>query len=71
MRLKILKFLPWSLAAVVAFLAILVWGQSFDWQFSAINSYQFFPVLGLLAFSLMWTHYVIGPLKNIFFEAST
>ena len=56
--------LPWTLSGVVALLAIYAWGQSFAWQWSAINSYQFFPVLGLLAFSVMWSHYMVGLVKN-------
>jgi len=59
--------LPWALASLVSILAIYVWGQSFAWDVHAINPYQFFPVLGLLAFSLMWTHYVVGALKTSLF----
>lgn len=61
-------YLPWLLAAVVSALAIVVWGQSFDWTWQALNAYMFFPVLGLLAFSLMWTHYMVGTLRGTFFE---
>jgi len=76
---KSIKYLPyaaWSLGLVVSALAIIVWGQTFAWHLSVVNSYLFFPVLGLLAFSLMWTHYMIAfarrltgsdvPLKNYF-----
>jgi hypothetical protein len=56
--------LPWALTVVVSLLAIYVWGHSFGWDFRAINAYQFFPVLGLLAFSVMWSHYMIGNLKR-------
>lgn len=60
--------LPWSLSAVVGLLAVYVWGSSFDWQPSAINAYQFFPVLGLLAFSLLWSQYVTTSLQTTLFK---
>lgn len=55
-----LSALPWALTTIVGLLAIYVWGHSFDWQPSAINAYQFFPVLGLTAFSILWSQYVTG-----------
>ena len=55
---------PWFLSGIVALVAIYVWGHSFAWNLGAINSYQFFPVLGLIAYSLMWSHYMIGFLKG-------
>ncbi len=54
---------PWALSVLVSGLAVYAWGQSFGWRPSAINAYQFFPVLGLLAFSLMWGHYMVGTVK--------
>lgn len=68
MKRASLLYTPWLLAVIVSALAIGTWGHSFGWRLGAINSYQFFPVLGLVAFSLMWTHYVIGALKNNLFE---
>ncbi len=76
---KSIRYLPaaaWTLALIVSALAVIAWGQSLSWNLSAINSYLFFPLLGLLAFSLMWTHYMVGfakrclgsdlPLKSFF-----
>jgi len=56
-------YLPWALAAIVSTLATVTWGQSFAWNWDAMSPYLFFPVLGLLAFSLMWTHYMVGAVK--------
>jgi hypothetical protein len=58
------SFLPWLLTGLVSFLAIYRWGSSFAWQFSSISTYQLFPVFGLLAFSIMWSHYLVGSLKH-------
>jgi hypothetical protein len=54
----------WGLASAVCAAAFIAWGNSNFWNFSHLNAYQIFPLLGLLAFSLMWTHYVIGTLKE-------
>ena len=61
-----LWLLPWAVTTVVALLAIYVWGMSLNWQLGSISPYQFFPVLGLLAFSIMWSHYVAGLMRRLF-----
>lgn len=55
----------WILAVLVTFLAILTWGQGFDWQFDVFSTYLLFPLFGLLAFSLMWIHYVLGATRRL------
>jgi len=37
-----------------------VWGSSNAWHLAHLSIYQIFPVLGLLAFSIMWSHYMTG-----------
>lgn len=54
----------WALAAIVSILAIVAWGQYYNWQLWPISPYQFFPVLGLLAFSIMWSHYMAVTLRT-------
>lgn len=61
---KYISFVPWLLVAMVSLLAIYVWGQSFAWDFRSLNAYQFFPVLGLLGFSIMWSQHIVGFLKR-------
>src|SRR4029078_3953504 len=56
--------LPWTLTSLVSLLAVYVWGQRFGWDAQALNAYQFFPVLGLLAYSIMWSHYVVGSIDQ-------
>ena len=60
-----IQILAWSLVATVSVLAFIAWGQGNSWNFSHLSSYQLFPLLGLLAFSLMWTHYIIGTAKEL------
>lgn len=55
----------WSLSIVVSALAIFVWGHDNGWQIFHLNTYQFFPVLGLLAWSLMWAHYIMMAVREL------
>lgn len=59
-----LSWIGWGLAALVNLLAIYVWGTSFQWRFSDLNTYLIFPVLGLIGFSTMWTHYIVDFIKT-------
>ncbi len=54
----------WSLTALAAALAIIVWGQDFNWHLS-FDAYLLFPVLGLTAYSIMWAHYMAGTLREL------
>jgi hypothetical protein len=60
----LLVALPWLLTSVVAFLALFVWGSSLAWHFNDLSIYQIFPVLGLLAWSIMWSHYIANFLRD-------
>lgn len=64
-RVQLVQIGAWLLSGLVTTLSIVVWGQNYDWQLSQVSSYQFFPVLGLLAFSLMWAHYVAGAAREM------
>jgi hypothetical protein len=62
---KMVAMSAWLLALLVVVLAFIAWGQSFAWQFDAWSSYLLFPLFGLLAFSLMWTHYIAGAVRRL------
>ena len=51
-----MQWFAWGLTAFAAALAVFAWGSSIDWQVR--SSYQLFPLFGLVAFSLMWAHYI-------------
>lgn len=59
-----LNNIAWLLSVVVSTAAVFVWGQGFGWQPDRLSSYRLFPLFGLLAFSLMWGHYVISALRR-------
>jgi len=71
MQLLQKPYLPWALSIIVAGLAVFVWGDSLAWRFSDLSIYQVFPLLGLLAFSIMWSHYMAGFMHKTFLKNVT
>jgi hypothetical protein len=63
---KQLKVMAWGLSSTVALVAFVAWGQLYDWQLGDLSSYQLFPLFGLLAFSIMWSHYIAAALRLYF-----
>jgi hypothetical protein len=62
---KQLQFTAWGLSLVPLVLAVITWGNGFQWQFENFSTYQLFPLFGLLAFSLMWSHYMASMLRKM------
>ncbi len=60
---KKLQVGAWALTAVVSALAVIVWGQGNRWKLGGMSTYNLFPLFGLLAFSIMWAHYIVGALR--------
>lgn len=58
------QIFAWSVSALAAAVAIIAWGQGIDWQFGSVNALTFFPLLGLVAFGLMWSHYVTSYVRR-------
>jgi hypothetical protein len=59
-----LKFSLVGLHILVIGLAVFAWAASYRWQLST-SLYYIFPLLGLLAFSFMWLHYVTAALNRL------
>lgn len=53
------QIFAWSLVAAVCAVGFVAWGGVYQWHLRPFSAYLFFPLLGLLAFSLMWTHYIM------------
>lgn len=51
----------WLLSIIVTVTALVAWWTSYDGKIS--SAYQLFPLFGLVAFSLMWAHYVTAAVK--------
>lgn len=56
----------WMIVLAVVAISFMAWGQNIGWRLSSLTIYKIFPLLGLLAFSLMWTHYITGAVRRLF-----
>ncbi len=54
----------WSLSLVASLVALIAWGATYNWNFTPLSPYQLFPLLGLLAFSIMWSHYINSTIRQ-------
>ena len=53
----------WGIFAVSILLPLLVWATNLSWDFGSVSIYGFFPLLGLVAWMTMWTHYMTGAVR--------
>lgn len=56
---------PWVLGIGVVFAGFLAWFQNMGNTFDIVSLYQVFPILGIWAWSLMWTHFVIWEIRRL------
>lgn len=59
-----IKIFAWTLSGIVTIIAFIAWGQGLGWKVVGTSSYNLFPLFGLLAFSLMWAHYVVSAVRQ-------
>lgn len=52
--------------ALVCVVACIGWGSMNAWQFSGLTLYTVFPLLGLIAFSILWSQYVVLTVTRYF-----
>jgi hypothetical protein len=63
MSIKTLQVTSWSISLGATFLAFFGWGELYGWKLGSLTAYQYFPLFGLLAFSIMWSHYISAALR--------
>jgi hypothetical protein len=63
MTQKRFNVFAWSIFFLSVIIPVIVWGNNVSWQIRTITPYQWFPLFGLLAWMIMWTHYVNGAIK--------
>ncbi len=63
--ISVCKVVAWAISFIACMLAFIAWSQDNGWPGSQLSAYLIFPLLGLLAYSLMWSHYVAGALREI------
>lgn len=60
-----LRIFAWMLAAAISLVSVYIWGDLYNWHMLPYSSYTFFPLFGLLAFGLMWSHYMVAVARQI------
>lgn len=58
------KLVSWSTFSLVSILALIVW-YLVRVDGKPLTTYDVFPLFGLLAFSIMWTHYILGSIRRL------
>lgn len=56
----------WGITFFAAAAGFVAWGESQKWQLGELSNYDLFPLFGLLAFSLMWSHYIVSAIRTYF-----
>lgn len=59
-----LQLAAWSLSLVASTVAFIAWGEGIRWRIGGVSTYKLFPLFGLLAFSIMWSHYIMGAVRR-------
>lgn len=54
------SWMAWVVLLIVSAVAVFEWGSVLKWDANNLNLYVVFPLLGLLAWSTMWTHYFLA-----------
>jgi hypothetical protein len=60
----LVKLAAWGSAVLGVFLSLYVWGSLLGWQLDNLTAYSLFPVLGLLAYGLMISHYLAATVRQ-------
>lgn len=63
MTQKSFTILTWKILALSIVLPFAAWGSSLAWRLDSLSPYQWFGLFGLLAWMIMWTHYISGTLR--------
>ena len=62
---KKVRYFAWGLSGGVSLLSYYVWWQAYG-GLPRLTIYQLFPLFGLLAFSLMWSHYIASVVRRYY-----
>ncbi|GAC1499607.1 MAG: hypothetical protein NVS1B10_02510 [Candidatus Saccharimonadales bacterium] len=62
---NLLVVAAWAMALTVSIVGTIAWGKAYGWHLLPLNIYQLFPLLGIIAFSIMWTHYITATFRDL------
>ncbi len=54
----------WALGISISLIMIVAWTVNRNILGGSLSAYDIFPLFGLLAFGLMWSHYVLGSIRR-------
>jgi hypothetical protein len=63
MTQKNFNIFSWTILIISVLIPLIVWGGTIAWNISTLTPYQWFPLFGLLAWMIMWTHYINGAIR--------
>jgi hypothetical protein len=63
MTQKNFNLFSWTIFLISVAIPFVVWGNNINWELRSITIYQWFPLFGLLAWMIMWTHYITGAIR--------
>lgn len=63
---KTYNIFSWALVSISVLLPTIAWGSNVNWQIDSLTAYQWFPLLGLLAWMIMATHYFTSALRVVY-----
>lgn len=59
---RVFDYTPWILGFAVLVIPTVLWFHFYRWD-PPVQAFALFPLLGVWAWSLMWTHYVYGAMR--------
>ncbi len=57
------NILSWGLVAASIMAVTFAWGDLLGWEVGSLSPYQWFPLFGMIAWTVMATHYYLGALR--------
>lgn len=60
---KTYNYLSWTAVLGTLGLVIFAWGDRVQWDIGGLNVYQWFPLFGLIAWTIMAQHYYLGAVR--------
>lgn len=57
------RFISWLIGILAVLPAAIAWLQGVDGELGGLTAYELFPLFGLVAFTLMWSHYIVAALR--------
>ncbi len=63
-RIKKFQTIEWAVGAGVSLIIITAWAFGREILDGGLTAYDIFPLFGLLAFGLMWSHYILGSIRR-------